>query len=1563
MAGVDSKINNIIGSKLPQWLLYQLETRANQNSKDIRDNDNIIYLGNKSSWVRVISSINIQDEVDLTYFKNTIGANVDLGKDGKIEDPSSLAKQYILYGGTSKYLNNNSYSLRAGLDYDGAYGMLGKNEVQQFGYKPMPGINNVTIETQGRLGSLRVATVNFKCWDKNQLDIIDALYFKLGFTMFIEWGHTFFYPSQQKDLNGIKLDPSKVVSTELFAIDPFEKNLSKEQIFYKIAKNSRDTEGNYDAMLGICTNFTFTYTQDGGYDCTLRIMSLGVLGDSIKINNSGTLPDLLEEEITIYNNTLAKIDKAKRDAEIRAQQIQQTEERNRSASDIANYPDCIKETNLPGSKFIQLNNDLVTNGRNGKKPFYPYAYTAVVNNNGVRSELYFYIDGRYQTTGLSGEGTYKCDNGVLFIDGKSILSTGNNNQTIEEYLKYVYDQSEKLLATQRTRYYWFPSDKNSSGPNFPNANISNKFPILANTDINSNESLGYYISSINGILPHFEKINSGIKVKLNYAKFQNKTGGSYDNDTLDAGIRIYNYKKYQYVSNKRDYFIEIRNYDRLVIGTSTIKVNKPNDSGLKISGKVADTESKSPDETRKIKLAILEFIKDPGSLFNLESVEFSDYFKGGDEESVDIKLSAETIVYLDRDILLSYNKNGTFIKDEKYLQKNIPYKVKFDVLFNDTYIIEGIQSPSNIIQPPGFVPYQTPVTTETTTTTTTQAAAASSEQQNTGQSDDPLQTDQSITSQSSLELILKTIQVHTLNKAIASSGNRLDLGMRPFALKLLTEDQKFLKQIFSIGVMSNFINKLTNGDAIDDTKYITGTEEERFTIHVKYGFATNLMANTTDITNFTPNNFNETLNVYALPYDVDQEVLKGTTLNRPVYIPLGFLLMILNNSCSIYDTKGDFQTPLVYMDFNNRHNFFLSTPTQLSTDAFNVIIPFEGTKEDYTTLFDPQIIDANGLKPVSGSTDSQALFDPSKDALSKSILPVKYDQIENSNAYRGRLMNILLSIDYLVQLVKDYSYKDGSNSVYLKPFLEEILSKINKSLGDFNALRLGYNDQGNCFQIIDDQFIPSPNESQIYTNTRSLEPDNRTELPLIGKKSIAKSLEIKTDVSSRLANMIAISSNSTIQNKATLSTNGDSVGYLNTNFIDRYIKDKLEVTGSGQVTKDYDTLKIAAKHFNQTIIDFYNTGTPSTQNVSDATNYYIEKLTKVKNNDYATRASSLIPVSLNFSTDGISGMGMGNGFTVPQELLPYTYASKRVQGMPKSQIDNVGFIVTGLTHNIENNIWNTSVRANMYYLKDRTNFNYTASKPDSNLSSFTGTPMDNNFVGSESGGSGGVSSGNFGCDRAITYDPKFPPAEAVWNTKKQKWEPEYSCADQVASPDSINTGNFGNGRKYYGEYVFKKGTSDINLSKAKLTALTESEIIDDTTQNRFLMGTITTNPDERVFVVHHTAGGRGPASRTYHTFYSRGLPAQYVIDGDAKIHRFMPDGAKGWHAGNYNYKSIGVEISARNNDDVTQAQVNAAVRLIHYLGFKKSQVVGHGEISKKKQATEGKKVVDLIRTL
>ena len=178
--GLDNKISNIIGAQIPTWVLRQLETRSRKNSQDSRDNDNILFIANKTAWIRLVSSINVQSEEDLNYFKRLVG-------DEYITDPTSLAKNFVLFGGTSKYLDKNSYQLRSGLGKGGAYGMLGDREIQDFGYKPMPGITSVTIDTQGRLGSVRAATINFKCWDKDHLDIIDALYFKLGFTMFLEW--------------------------------------------------------------------------------------------------------------------------------------------------------------------------------------------------------------------------------------------------------------------------------------------------------------------------------------------------------------------------------------------------------------------------------------------------------------------------------------------------------------------------------------------------------------------------------------------------------------------------------------------------------------------------------------------------------------------------------------------------------------------------------------------------------------------------------------------------------------------------------------------------------------------------------------------------------------------------------------------------------------------------------------------------------------------------------------------------------------------------------------------------------------------------------------------------------------------------------------------------------------------------------------------------------------------------------------------------------------------------------------------------------------------------------
>ncbi len=189
------------------------------------------------------------------------------------------------------------------------------------------------------------------------------------------------------------------------------------------------------------------------------------------------------------------------------------------------------------------------------------------------------------------------------------------------------------------------------------------------------------------------------------------------------------------------------------------------------------------------------------------------------------------------------------------------------------------------------------------------------------------QIQQALQLQSGLELTLRTIQVHALNKAIGASNNDLSIGRKVYTLPIWDKNDKsgnttFYSQVFSNGIFSKYITELVEGTIVDtDPK----NPEDRFKIQSKYGFATELMAGRITTTELNQKNvdFKRLLNAYVVPYEISQEIVKGVTTNHPVYIPLGLLLMILNHSCTIYDTKDStVQTPLVYIDFNPNVNLW-----------------------------------------------------------------------------------------------------------------------------------------------------------------------------------------------------------------------------------------------------------------------------------------------------------------------------------------------------------------------------------------------------------------------------------------------------------------------------------------------------------------------------------------------------------------------------------------------------------------------------------------------------------------
>ena len=123
------------------------------------------------------------------------------------------------------------------------------------------------------------------------------------------------------------------------------------------------------------------------------------------------------------------------------------------------------------------------------------------------------------------------------------------------------------------------------------------------------------------------------------------------------------------------------------------------------------------------------------------------------------------------------------------------------------------------------------------------------------------------------------------------------------------------------------------------------------------------------------------------------------------------------------------------------------------------------------------------------------------------------------------------------------------------------------------------------------------------------------------------------------------------------------------------------------------------------------------------------------------------------------------------------------------------------------------------------------------------------------------------------------------------------------------------------------------------------------------------------FVVHHT-GGRGTPESVVGTLNQRGLGVQYVMDRDGKVYQTLPPGARGAHirpaqngSGLSNANSLGMEVIAKDDKDITPTQVEAAKRFIGQMQkqYPGMQVYGHGEINGHKQETEGKTIVDAIR--
>jgi len=264
----DLDYTNICGSAFQPYVHDQIEKRKSLVYNELRSSDQLQWLTNKNLWLRVSSGTNVQ-----------YGNKSYDGLEG-----DALSKKYILQGGVLSHPTDKEYNLRYGVGDDGAYGLKNKSSDPSrpgnFGQIPMPGITNISIKTGGKLGTLKETTIDFVCYGMEQLNIMEALYMKLGFSLLVEWGHTFFIDNKTGKIE------SNVQPLPFYGIH------TKEDLMEKITSNRILHSGNYDATWGTIKNFTYTLSENGMFKCQVQLVGAGDVLESLKINVSGNFKNV-----------------------------------------------------------------------------------------------------------------------------------------------------------------------------------------------------------------------------------------------------------------------------------------------------------------------------------------------------------------------------------------------------------------------------------------------------------------------------------------------------------------------------------------------------------------------------------------------------------------------------------------------------------------------------------------------------------------------------------------------------------------------------------------------------------------------------------------------------------------------------------------------------------------------------------------------------------------------------------------------------------------------------------------------------------------------------------------------------------------------------------------------------------------------------------------------------------------------------------------------------------------------------------------------------------------------
>ena len=389
---------------------------------------------------------------------------------------------------------------------------------------------------------------------------------------------------------------------------------------------------------------------------------------------------------------------------------------------------------------------------------------------------------------------------------------------------------------------------------------------------------------------------------------------------------------------------------------------------------------------------------------------------------------------------------------------------------------------------------------------------------------------------------------------------------------------------------------------------------------------------------------------------------------QPHYIRFGALLeFILDNVIiKIKNTNND---PIFDIDVDEDNTVMYSLPNQISLDPRVCLVRNDKFDTAGGTI-------NKGITNIFGNTNK--------------LEPFKLVDDGETNDNAAYSLNIYLNFNFILECLK--ADEKGNVSVY--QLISNICTGLNKALGGINNLEPIIDETKNTLRIIDT--TPIPDYSAKSYDKKEDEP---YALQIYGYDKIAndyisnfvRKVDLKTAITPEYATMITVGATAGGYVKGTEAT---AFSKWNIGLTDRFKEELLPPDGiknntdkNEAATNYVDIFYYPKGRANRFGINDFGSGMKLSDNIieknlSIVTEYYKWLIAYSSPDDKLSGGTvGFIPFKLGLTLDGISGIKIYNVLRINTEFLPKAYGK------------TVDLIVTGVSHRLNNNDWETSIEA------------------------------------------------------------------------------------------------------------------------------------------------------------------------------------------------------------------------------------------------------------------------------